>query len=149
MTHLNIDIICGSDVAQSMPINSAILYTRIDDIGISFENGAFFKFLNIVEYMNDLMKMGGVQNCRPRMKPITARVSHNFAKEMNYGPTEMQRLDYLRKLIAKEYFRFFVWFGLSDKYSDLENCQDVDVNTAIEYNYKLGSLFYQLYYGER
>jgi hypothetical protein len=60
MSHLNIDIICGSDVAQSMPINSAILYTRIDDIGVSFENQAFFKFLNIVEYMGDLMKMGAV-----------------------------------------------------------------------------------------
>jgi hypothetical protein len=82
------------------------------------------------------------------MKPITDRAAHEFTKQMKYGPTELQRFDYLRKLIAKEYFRFFVWFGLSDKYSDLEDVEDVDVNTAIEYNYKLGSLFYQLYYGE-
>ena len=131
MSHLNVDIICGSDVAQSMPVNSAILYTRIDDIGVSFENSAFFKFLNIVEYMGDITKMGSVQKCRPRMRPVTARVAHNFAKEMKYGPHEIQRLDYLRKLIVKEYYRFFIWFGLSDKYSDLEEVEDVDVNTAI------------------
>jgi len=94
------------------------------------------------------MKLGGVQKCRPRMKPITDRVAHNFSKEMKYGPNEVQRLDYLRKLIVKEYFRFFVWFGLSDKYAGLGQVEDVDINTAIEYNYKLGSLFYQLYYGE-
>lgn len=96
------------------------------------------------------MKMGAVQNCRPRMKPVTARLAHRFCKEMKYGPVETKRVDYLRKLISKEFFRFFVWFGLSDKYSDLDldEVEDVDVNTVIEYNYKLGSLFYQLYYGE-
>jgi hypothetical protein len=131
-----------------MPINSAILYTRIDDIGVQIENEAFFKFINIVEYINDLMKMGGVQQCRPRMRPITDRVAHRFSKEMGYSPAELNRLDYLRKLIVKEYYRFFIWFGLSDKFSDIESCQDLDVETAIVYNYKMGSLFYQLYYGE-
>lgn len=38
MSQLNVDIICGSDVAKAMPINSIIMYTRIDDIGVSFEN---------------------------------------------------------------------------------------------------------------
>lgn len=93
--------------------------------------------------------MGGVQKCRPRMSPITSLIAHNYSKQEKLGPVEMKNLDYLRKLIVKEYFRFFVWFGLLDKYEGSDLPEGVNVQTAIEYNYKLGSLFYQLYYGEK
>jgi hypothetical protein len=147
MSHLNIDIICGSDVARSMPINSAVIYIRIDDIGVQFENASFFKFLNILEFMGDLSKMKNVQACRPRMNPVTERSAHQLSKEMKYGPSESAQLNKIRKMIVKEYFRFFAWFGLSDKYSDFI-IDNLPANTAIEYNYKMGSLFYQLFYGE-
>ena len=89
MTNLNIDIICGSDVGRSMPINSALVYTRIDDIGISFQNKTFFKFLNILEYVGDIMKIGAVQKCRPRLLPLTARKAQEFCKQMGYGASEV------------------------------------------------------------
>lgn len=145
LNHLNIDIILGSDVSQEIPISAAVLYTRIDDIAIDYENKSFFEFMDVVSYAGDVLKFQQVQQCRPRMKPIIQRWADEYIQKNNLSHTEAQYLQHIRKLIVKEYFRFFIWFQLSDKYSDTEK---IDVNTWIEYNYKLGSRFYQIYYGE-
>lgn len=88
LSHLNVDIICGSNLALSMPINSAIIYSRLDDFSLTFHNQLFFKFLNIMEFLGDVSKMGGVQKCRPRMSPITSLVAHNYSKQEKLGPVD-------------------------------------------------------------
>lgn len=145
LNHLNVDIILASDVSQEIPISAAVLYTRIDDIGIDYENNSFFQFLDVVSYAADVMKFKQVQQCRPRMRPIIQRWADEFIEKNQLSHTDTQNFNYIRKLIVKEYYRFYIWFQLSDKYSDT---MKIDVNTWIEYNYKLGSLFYQIYYGE-
>lgn len=148
MTNINIDIICGSDVGRSVPINSVFMYTRIDDVAICFQNKTFFKFINITDFFRDIINMKAVQKCRPRLKPITAKLAQEFSRRMGYGASEDIQLDTLRKMIVKEYFRFFIWFGFSEKYKAIAEIEGVDFNQFIQYYYKKGSLFYQIYYGE-
>lgn len=146
LNHLNIDIILGSDVSQEIPVSAAVLYIRIDDISVDFENSSFFQFLDVVTYAADVMKFKQVQQCRPRMKPVIQRWADEYVSKMGLNSTDTKHFNYIRRMIVKEYFRFFIWFQLSDKYGDTNK---IDVNTWVEYNYKLGSTFYQIYYGER
>jgi len=128
-----------------MPINASIIYAKLEDFNLDFENIQFFQFVDILGYTSDMMKLGVVQNTRPRMHPITEDWAMEYASKNKLKKQDMQDLRVIRRLIIKEYFRFYTWFQMSDKFSEHSK---IDVSKWIEYHYKLGSLFYQLYYGE-
>jgi hypothetical protein len=121
------------------------MFAKLDDLTVDFENAQFFELLEIVGYTSDMMKLGVVQPARPRMSPITDRIAREYLDEFNLSSSDRKLFDRVRLLVVKEYFRFYTWFQMSDKFS---NHSRIDVAKWIEYHYKKGSLFYQIYYGE-
>ena len=84
-------------------------------------------------------------NFRPPLLPITEEFALEFMKEKNLSNQDKQILKEIRKMIAKDHFRFFMWADLLEKYGGLES---IDTKRRIEYAYKLNSIVYQSFYGE-
>ena len=79
------------------------------------------------------------------MKPIPERIAQEFMREERLNSVRIEDLKYIRKLIVKEFFRFYIWYQLSDRFEDFKKIQ---IPIWIEYSYKIGSILYQCYFGE-
>lgn len=104
------------------------------------------EFIGAVDSLSELLSHGAVSKIRPFLRPLNDRASTIICKENGIKSRKaLGRFKYLRKLLCKEYFRLAGWDTIAKKYANVEG-RNAEMWTI--FNYKKGSLAYQLFFGE-
>jgi len=137
-----LDILLGLDSTKKVPINTAIVYSKIGSCVINYENSNFFRFLNAIEGLGDMFSYSNIKIIRPFLRPLLPTLSNLILRKNKLKKAD---LDEINKLIVKEYFRIIGWniFGKGFEGTDGRN-----ISNWLVFGYKKGSLLYQLFFGE-
>ena len=83
LENLVIDILAGLDITMQIPINSVILYARIDQFALNVEKYTVESFSKVLSYTNEMMDLKVLENIRPMFRPLTKTFISGFSQRHN------------------------------------------------------------------